>query len=339
MATIKQIAQKAGVSPTTVSNVLHGNTAKVSPATRKKIQAIIREEKYAPNMGAIILAHSNSRIIGVIIFQEPRRNETVLEDPFSATILGAIEHEIRVNGYFMMLQNASDEDEVVRLCRTWKLDGLILLWVPEETSRIIKRSIETPVVFIDCYFTDKEPGYHNVGLDDRRGGYEMARYLLSMGHTRVLFLANAKIIPGGDLERFEGCRQAFLEQGLSLGDECFIPLSKDVREREAFYKQLISEPLPFSSLFFSADYYAAEAISYFQDQGIDVPERISVVGFDDNIFSRLIQPRLTTVHQDVYLKGQTAVSMLMRIIKGEPVPIEDIRLPVSLRVRDSVRRI
>ncbi|HOV62594.1 MAG TPA: LacI family DNA-binding transcriptional regulator, partial [Spirochaetia bacterium] len=69
MATIKQIAQKAGVSPTTVSNVLHGNTAKVSPATRKKIQAIIREEKYAPNMGAIILAHSNSRIIGVIIFQ------------------------------------------------------------------------------------------------------------------------------------------------------------------------------------------------------------------------------------------------------------------------------
>jgi LacI family transcriptional regulator len=148
MSTIKQIAQKAGVSPTTVSNVLHGNTSKVSKATLERVEAIIRKEKYAPNMGAIILAHSNSRIIGVILFKEARCNETVMEDPFSSAIVGAMEREIRMSGYFMMLHITTDEDEVVRIARTWKLDGLILLWVPEEISRIIKRSIDTPVVLL-----------------------------------------------------------------------------------------------------------------------------------------------------------------------------------------------
>ncbi len=339
MSTIKKIAQKAGVSPTTVANVLHGNTAKVSPATRERVQAIIQEEKYAPNMGAIILAHNNSRIIGVIMFMEPRRDETVLEDPFSSAILGAIEREIRDNGYFLMLHTTSDLDEVVRLSKTWKLDGLVLVWVPGDVGRVISESINTPLVYIDCYFTDEEKIYYNIGLEDKRGGYEIARYLLSMGHREIIFLANNPLFPGGDPARFDGCRQAFLESGLALGDDRYLSLPKDRQGRETLYRDLTADSAVYTALVFSADYYAAEAISCLQECDVNIPGRISVTGFDDNVFARLVRPRLTTVHQDSGEKGRRAISMLMRLIRDEPVEVADVRLPVRLEIRDSVRKI
>ena len=337
--TIKKIAQKAGVSPTTVSNVLHGRTAKVSEETRERIQELLRREQYAPNMGAMILASSNSRIVGVIIFQQPRRDETVLEDPFAATILGSMEHEISRSGYFMMLRTTSDKDEVVRLARTWKLDGLVLLWVPGEVCRVIVQDVDTPTVFIDCYFNDDGQGYHNIGLEDKKGGYEMARYLLSMGHRDILFLANDRLQPGVDMARFEGCREACLEEGLDLGYDRFVAVSKDSGKREELYQGLAAQPLPYTALFFSADYYAAEALAFFQDRGLRVPDRISIAGFDDNHLSRITSPRLTTVRQDVYRKGQDAIDMLMALIRGEAVEEADVRLPVRLVVRDSVRRL
>ena len=339
MSTIKIIARKAGVSPTTVANVLHGNDSRVSAATRAKVQAIIQEEKYAPNMGAIILAHSNSRIIGVIMFMEPRRDETVLEDPFSSAILGAMEREIRDNGYFVMLHTTSDENEVLRLSRAWKLDGLVLVWVPGDTCRIISSSIDTPLVYIDCYFTDNNHVYHNIGLQDQRGGYEIARYLLSMGHTRPVFLANDPMFSGGDPERFNGCQKAFTEQGLTLTKDSYLPLPKSRQEREALYLQLAAESSPYTVMVFSADYYAAEAVSFLQDHGIEVPEQVSITGFDDNIFSRLVRPRLTTVHQDSSEKGRLAITMLMKLIRKEPLKEANIQLPVHLEIRDSVRRL
>lgn len=338
MATIKKIARLAGVSPTTVSNVLHGNTAKVSPATLEKVNAILKQEKYAPNMGAIILAHNNSRIIGVIMFVQPRDNETVIEDPFTSAILGSLEQEIKNAGYFTMIHTTGDEEDVLRLASTWKLDGLVLLWVPDEMCGRILDSVETPIVFIDCYYHGDHPRYRNIGLDDRRGGREIANYLMSMGHRNVAFLANASEIPGSDLSRFEGCRLSYAESGTILSIDCFIPLSKEAHEREAQYDAVLADTREFTALIMSSDYYAAEAILHYQAQGIDVPERVSITGFDDNIFGRLIRPRLTTVHQDVAAKGRLAVDTLMRLIRGEETAERDVRLPVRLEIRNSVKR-
>jgi LacI family transcriptional regulator len=337
MITIKQIAEKAGVSPTTVSNVLHGNTGKVSPETLRHVQAILRTENYAPNMGAIMLARNNSRIIGVIMFMEPRRNETVLEDPFSSTIMGAMEAEIRKFGYFMMIHTTSDENEVVTLAKTWRLAGLVLVWVPSSTSRLIRKSIRCPLVFIDSYIEDDGLAYYNVGLEDKRGGYEMARYILGKGHRAMLFLANDSVPKGADRARFDGCRRAFTENGLVLDDRCYLPVSKDGTERKHLYESVAADPACHGVLVFSADYYAAEAMNFLQDRGIRIPEEVSITGFDDNVFSRMVRPGLTTVHQNVYRKGQVAVEMLMQLIRRETIIDNDVRLPVRLVVRGSVR--
>jgi LacI family transcriptional regulator len=339
MGTIKEIARKAGVSPTTVSNVLHGNTAKVSPDTLARVQAIIREVNYAPNMGAMILARKKSRIIGVIMFMEARRNETVLEDPFSSTIMGAMEAEIRKRGYFMMIHTTSDEDEVVRLAKTWKLAGLVLVWVPSSIASVIRKTIDTPVVFVDSYFERDGQEYHSVGLDDAEGGYVISRYLLSQGHREIAFIANDAMRDGADRARFEGCKRAFLESGGALDEGRYFVASKDPAERREFYRGLASCPLPYSALVFSADYYAAEALTSLRDYGLTIPEDISITGFDDNIFARLVRPRLTTVRQDVYGKGQAAVAMLMKLMHKEPVVEREHRLEVQLIIRESVRPI
>ncbi len=336
MATIKQIAEKAGVSPTTVANVIHGRTARVSPETLEKVRAILDREKYAPNMGAIMLARSSSRIIGVIMFREPRRNETVLEDPFSSKVIGSIEREIREAGYYMMLHATDHEEDVLRLVAKWKLAGLILIWVPGEIAGIIRRSVETPVVFIDCVFDEDGQEYHNVALDDEKGGFELTRYLLSMGHERIAFFADSASWPGTADLRFGGCRRAFAEEGKILGNDRFMVLSKDFGERQETYRKLTVPEPPFTALAFFSDYYAAEAIIYCQEHGIEVPGRVSVTGFDDNIFARLVRPRLTTVYQDAALRGQQAVAMLLALIRGEPLESPSVRSPVTLKVRESV---
>lgn len=117
MATIKHIAEKAGVSPTTVANVIHGKTDKVSSETRERINAILKEENYAPNQGALMLVRSRSHIVGVILFMEPRSGTSAIEDPFVSMIIGTLETEIRKAGFFMMLRATSDKDDVLRLDR------------------------------------------------------------------------------------------------------------------------------------------------------------------------------------------------------------------------------
>ncbi len=336
MATIKHIARLAGVSPTTVSNVLHGKTAKVSPEVRDRVKAIIDEENYAPNQGAVMLVRSRSRIVGVILFMEPRSGSTAIEDPFVASIIGTLESEIRLAGYVTMLRATSDKDEVLRLAATWKLAGLVMLCVPSEVSSAIVRRIASPVAFVDCYFADDGQGYHSIRLDDSGGGYEMTRYLLSRGHSRVAFMANAAEFPSVDSARYEGYRRAFADAGMTPPADGLVIVPKDLDDRLALYRRLGTEPLAYSALFFSADYYAVEAIDYLSGLGVDIPRRLSVAGFDDIWLSRVSRPRLTTVHQDVVEKGRAAADMLMRLIRKEPVPATEVRLPVRLEIRESV---
>ena len=337
MPTIKQIAQKAGVSPTTVSNVIHGKTDKVSPLIREKVEVILREENYAPNMAAKILAHNNSRIVSVIMFSEPRRDETQLEDPFSYTILGNIEVELRKRGYYLMVHTSCDKNEILRLVSSWKLAGVILLWVPASVIPVLNLNVDCPIIHIDSSDLDEDPDYFRVGLEDKRGGYEIGRYLCSMGHNKLIYMSNSQELKGSDYLRFSGCREALSEEGIALAADAFCPLSKDREERNEIYRDLMTEPRLYTGLIFSSDYYAAEAIRYFQDIGIDVPGDISVTGFDDNIFSRITTPGITTVRQDTGLKGQLAVDLLMKAIDGETVPKSYINLPVKLVIRDSVR--
>ncbi|MFA6857635.1 MAG: LacI family DNA-binding transcriptional regulator, partial [Treponema sp.] len=317
MITIKEIAERAGVSATTVSNVLHGNTSHTSADTIEKVKKIINDQHYVPNMGAMILAHSFSKIIGVILQYTTRGAEKTFMDPFEGELLSSLEEEIRKNGYYTMLYVATSVSEVIALAATWKIDGLIIIGLQPDECGLLRSATSQPMVFIDCYFNDDGNEYYNVGLADREGSRVMTNYLISLGHKNIAFLADSNSPRGVDKERLEGVREAFTENKIEFTARNFISISRDEAGRRRILDTLAVNHTSYTALFFSSDYYAFDALTYFTGKNIRVPEDYSLAGFDDNVFSRAAHPKITTVHQDVSQKGALAVQMLLKLIRKE----------------------
>ena len=108
MTTIKDIAERAGVSTATVSNVIHGNTKKVSPATIELIENLIKEMGYVQKMGLSVLNNSSSKMVAVVIHTHKKYEDAVISDPFYGTIIGFIEEKLRLLGYYMLLYSTDD---------------------------------------------------------------------------------------------------------------------------------------------------------------------------------------------------------------------------------------
>jgi LacI family transcriptional regulator len=339
MITIKEIAERAGVSATTVSNVLHGNTSHTSADTIEKVQKIIKDQNYVPNMGAMILAHRFSKIIGVILQYTTRSAEKTFMDPFEGELLSSLEEEIRHNGYYTMLYVATTTSEVINLTATWKIDGLIIIGLQPQECSLLRASASLPIVFIDCYFNNDGNEYYNIGLDDREGSRIMTNYLISMGHTKIAFLADSSNPRGVDRERMEGVRTAFEENKIDFTGKNFISISRDETRRFKILDGILRMRSDYTALFFSSDYYAVDALNYFEEKHIHVPQDYSIAGFDDNIFSRTAHPKISTVHQDVSKKGTLAVQMLLKLIRQHPVAQKNVTLATSLVIRDSVAKI
>lgn len=333
--TIKEIAEKVGVSSTTVANVIHGNYKKVSAETVGKIQTVLEELHYIPNMGARLLVKNESKIIGIILNYPRREEKNAIQDPFNAELIGAMEASIRQNGYFTMLYAAQDPEDILNTATTWNFDGMIILGVHEGEWEELMRKMKKPVVFIDCYFEQSAQSYVNIGLDDFGGGYQMTRYLIQRGHKRIAFLADEDPPRGVDLERLNGYRKAMEEARLADWAE-FIPISPKISQRMIDFQRLYRRRGDFTALFFASDYYAVGAMNYFYDRGVLVPRDISIAGFDDIYYAKIIRPMLTTIRQDISKKGQLAVRQLLSLIGNGYAEEEKIRLPVELIERDTV---
>ncbi len=165
----------------------------------------------------------------------------------------------------------------------------------------------------------------------------MGRYLVSMGHRRAAFLSDNDDGPGVDSARFAGFQRAFREAGLNMEAEDRLRLSRYAAQRRKFYEAKAGELAEkYTALFFASDFYAAEAVNRFFEQGMSIPEDISICGFDDNIFAVQCRPALTTVHQDVPARAELAVNRLAAIIAGENTA-GDLRQSVSIVERSSVK--
>ena len=337
MVTIKQIAAELDVSPTTVSNVIHGNTKEVSPQTIQRVREKIEELQYIPNMNARSLARSSSKIIGLIIRYPTMEGKNVVQDPFNSELIGVIENEVRKLGYYLMLYASDKADEIQKMAITWNVDGIISLGLNASECRKMKENLKIPLVFIDCYFQDDDESYTNVGLKDRECAKRITEYLIGMGHKKIAFLADNRV--GVDYERWQGYREALEEHHIPVPKNEFFQIGFGTAGIIKTYDIVCQRIGEFTALFFASDYYASFAVNYFYDRGIRVPEDISVVGFDDNIFARNTRPRLTTMRQNPSKKGRTAVAQVLRLINNESIPVHNIRLDAELVIRDSVKDI
>lgn len=332
MIRIKDIAEKVGVSPTTVSNVIHGNTKKVSREMIEKVEAVIQEMNYVPSMGARMLAGKHSNIVGVLVGH--KREHESLKDPFIGEILGEIEMSLFERGYFLMMHISHSSEENIRLASAWNVDGLITIGVRSDDNIRICKNMQVPLVSVDNYYKNGQDGIvPNVGLDDFEGGCRMASHLIELGYEHIVFLADNS--EGGDYQRFCGVKATVEQIGKTGVNSTMEVIPNNAAERSRYYKALIERIKKKQVLFFASDYYAADALRFFAEQGISVPGDVGVAGFDNNEYATLCIPSLTTVNQNVKEKGRTAVDKLVALIHKEQVEW-DTRLPVRLVKRNSV---
>lgn len=334
MIRIKDIADRAGVSPTTVSNVIHGKTGRVSKATVEKINRILKEMEYVPSISARILANNSSGLIGVALGFMKKGNASSFEDPFVSAMLGNLEYQIREHGYYMMLVARHEKDDIMQQALGWNFDGMIAMALSEKEIAELSERLGKPLVTIDQYLPP-ELGVRSITMDDRGGAYQMSQYLIGKGHKKLLFLSDCDL--GVDHYRWLGVRQAMEEAGIEDFESRHIVIPWDPEQREKAYEEMLPLFKKQTALFFSSDYYALEASNFLQNRGIKVPEEISIAGFDDVTYATLARPKLTTVHQMVDGKARRAVEVLMHLIQDEPVQKDIPPLPTTLVERESVR--
>lgn len=327
---IADIAEELGLSTATVSNVIHGKTKKISDETVKRVQALLEERQYIPNMAGILLARNNSRIIGVVVNNHEKYEGRVLEDAFVSASMNALLFALEKAGYFMMIKATQDWGEVERFASMWNMDGMVLLGFCDSDYEKIREKMHIPFVVYDGYF-ESNKGISNLTIDNFDGGRQAGAYLKEMGHRRALLLADNDVCV--DAERLAGFREGFLG-----GETIFLEVPMNREGRAAFFRAHFEEIRTCTAAFAVSDVYAVEFIHFLLALGISVPEEMSVVGFDNNALSENCFPRLTTVGQDAGERARIAIRALKRLWDGDGEAVEEV-LPVKLIVRDSVQKI
>lgn len=325
---ISDIAQELGLSTATVSNVIHGKTKKISEETVKRVMALLEERQYIPNMAGILLAQNSSRIIGVFVNDHEKYEGHTLDDFFVSSSLNYLSTEIEANGQFMMVKKAKNAEEIIKFASMWNMDGIVVLGFCNQDYMHLRNHMRIPFVIYDG-FCEKPERILNITIDHYDGGYQVGTYFRQGGHKRALCISDNDICM--DLERYQGFCAGFGSENVEF---LMVPMRKE--ERWNFYRQHYAVFEQVSAVFAVSDYYAFDLIVFLREQGVLVPEQISVAGFDDSPICQMVWPSLTTVRQDGALRAKIAIEKLGELKEKKEIETE-IKLPVTLVIRTSTK--
>ena len=334
MITLKEIAQEAGVSTTTVSNVLNGNSSRVSADTAERIQAIMKRSGYVPNQAARSLAQRESHVVAIIVQASP--GENIFRNPYTAEYVGALTLELQQNGYYPLIRFSDNYKEIDADLRGWNVAGVIFSGAYNRHLHTLKSLTDIPTVFTDCYV--RIPGANHVGMDDDAGGQIAGEYLIHMGHRQVGFLGNNVDESDVDRHRLDGFRTGLAEGGIELREEFILHRREELFPPDSL-RQLMARSDHPTAFFCTSDQAAVQLMQAFSRLGLRVPEDVSVVGFDDLPLATMVQPALTTLSQDISQKAHLVVEMLLRHIRQRGLAPERTLLGTCLVERQSVRRL
>jgi len=311
MATVHDVARRAGVSTSTVSHVVNG-TRFVSDELRERVLAAMRELDYTPNAAARMLTLKRSRTIGLIVSD--------IRNPFFASVARGVEDVAQELGYTVVLCNSDESAEREAACLTAlesrAVDGVLLASAgvaDEHLSRLVRAGF--PIVLVDRDLP--ELGAPAVVLDNEGAAYNAVRHLLAGGHRRIAMLSGRASI-STTTERIAGYRRALREAGLAV-DERLIVSGASTSEGGAAAATVVLEVDPPPSAIFSGNnLMSIGALQAIANHGLVVPDDIALVGFDDFPYpwSDAFRPHLTTVAQPTYELGRRAAEILVEHLRG-----------------------
>ncbi|EPX9363112.1 HTH-type transcriptional regulator GalR [Aeromonas veronii] len=332
MATIKDVAILSGVSVATVSRVIN-NSPKASQASRDAVFKAMHELNYHPNANARALAHQNNETLGLIVAD--------VSDPFFGTMVKAVEQVAQATGNFLLIGNgyhdAAKEKHVIEQLIGHRCSGLVVhaKMLPDE-ELIQMMSYVPGMVLINRIV----PGFESrcVALDDRYGSWLATRHLIQEGHKKIGFLCSNHQISDSQ-DRMQGYLDALQEHNIPVDERLISRGSPDELGGEAAMTELLSRGQQMTAVVCYNDSMAAGALSVLSDNGIEVPQELSLVGFDDVLISRYLRPRLTTVRYPIIAMATQAAELAIALAKGGPLPQTTHMFSPTLVRRHSVRSI
>lgn len=331
MATIRDVAKKAGVSVATVSHVING-TRKVAPETEARVRRAMEELGYQPNAIAQSLRKRTTYAVGILVSD--------ITNSFFATLVRGAEDAALEAGYSVIVCNSDEdpqkEDMYIRALWRRRIDGMLIAPTRDGTSpalqELVKRKI--PFVFVDRKAKGVEA---DAVLSDNIGGaYQATRYLIDCGHKRIGIILG---IQGSTTveERFLGYCKALEEAGLPLVKELVAWGNYRVNGGRQAVNQLLSLPNPPTAIFSTNNQMTLGALLEIWRRQIPVPQRLAIISFDDLDCAELLTPPLTAVLQQPYMIGYQAAKLLFhRLMDKNDTPLQEIRIPTVLQIRGSV---
>ncbi|MCL4514478.1 MAG: LacI family transcriptional regulator [Firmicutes bacterium] len=308
VATIKNVAAEASVSPSTVSRVITGK-APVSSDKREKVLAAIKKLNYRPNILARGLKSKETKTLGLIL---PN-----ITNPFFAEVAKGVEDAADAAGYNVILCNAGDDGaKEIRylevLHKKW-VDGIVYDTVGVDTVDYLRTIMGDGIPIVTMDREIKGLPVDAVCLDNVKGGYIATRYLIALGHRKIALIAGPVYI-STTTDREEGYRRALDEVGIQPRPDFIRYFSYDFESGFNAAAELLSFDDPPTGFICANDMIALGVIQQLERKGFQVPMDFSVVGFDDIYVSRLVKPALTTIAQPKYEMGQKAVALLLEHI-------------------------
>ncbi|HTG69513.1 MAG TPA: LacI family DNA-binding transcriptional regulator [Candidatus Udaeobacter sp.] len=324
--TINDIAKMAGVSISTVSRVLN-NSKPVKEEARKRVMEAIKQTDYRHSALAGGVKKSESCLIGVII---PLYIHTVLDE----FIIG-IKNVANLYGYDVLITQTDGtiESELhhLKLFRKLQTHGIIFAGTPihKKHADFIE---STPCIAIGQI--SSIPSIPSVHVDNITAAYEAVTSLIHKGHRNIAIIRGTGISAVGG-ERFIGYRQALTEAGISIRKDWVVDSEFSVEEGMRAMGRIAASGLLPTAVFCSTDLMALGAMNYLLDNGLRIPEDISVFGFDGTYMSTIVRPRLSTVEYSATEIGMTAARNLFKMIKGATDIPQHTNVTHYLAIRDS----
>ncbi len=333
--TITEIARLANVSKSSVSLVLN-NKPGVSSETRTKVLGIMKKYRYNPSHIAQSLAGRETKSIGLIIKE--------IDNPYFARLMRGVYDACSRLGYSVLLGSSehlpAKETEIIDTMVSKRVDGLIISPLQSEGSdfthlaELLKD--EYPLVILGTVTNNTA---NIVDIDNFKAAYDAVEYLIRQGHTRIFHFAGP-LHTGHGQKRLEGYRQALMDHDITIDKNGIIPVEPYVANGYRAGKDLFSSKVqPPTAVFCYNDLVATGLMSALQELGIDVPDSVSVMGFDNIEICGLLRIPLTTVEMPAYEIGTSAADMLVRQISSDPPPrVERLILDHRIVERKSVAK-
>jgi DNA-binding LacI/PurR family transcriptional regulator len=332
--TSQDVAEAAGVSRTTVSMVLNNvKSIQISDETRQLVIKTAEQLGYVPNAAAQALASNRSQTIGLVM---ARQSYHIIADAFLNMILDGMLKSVHKHGLRLLIEIVEpkhQQETYLHLARAKHIDGLVLAGVRQDDEGIailLREGI--PVVLIGSL---PKSNICTVDVDNRAAAYMAVAHLIHLGHTKIACITNAALEFSAPSQRLDGYRDALTAAGLSYDERLVRYGDYDLQSGYRQMIDLLEAAVPFSAAFVASDVVALGAISALQERGLNIPQDVAVVGFDDVPYARFMNPPLTTINVPAQNMAELACETLISLIASGDLSPRRLVLPTELVVRES----